>query len=310
MGRMVLMSVIVIGAAAACGGAAGSSLDGDAGPDTGNHSHSDSGNPMGSETGTPPPTDSGTDTGTPTDSGGHHKKDAEADTGKADTGPVDAGCPSFCASHTPTDGTCNDFDESSTIPSALKVTTSNGGTVAVSMAEAFSCANSLSSSLPMETGSSVGGSDAYAAIPFTLGTGTVTLDLEVYLPNDMTSYVLFFGLAVGNSNALGLEHHGDTDWFLSNGPSLTINQGLTTPPLVGAWNHMTLTVLYSETAGTASLAYEGNDHTPHTVMYSGPTLFSTATPTMGQAIVGMAASAMTEAPFTAYYDNVVVTVAK
>jgi|HubBroStandDraft_1064217.scaffolds.fasta_scaffold219589_1 hypothetical protein len=295
MGRIALMSGMMLGFAAACGGASSSPLTGAGAPDSGTHPGSDTGTDSGSDSGTQPGSDSATDSGT--------------DSGKPDTGSVDAGCPSFCAKHTPADGTCDDFDESSAVPSSLKITTSAGGSVTISMAEAFSCSNSLSASLPMVLGNSAGSADAFAAIGFAAAT-QVTLDLEVYLPAaDMESFVTYFALKLGDNSALGLQHHADPDWYLSNGPSFSINEGLNTAPLVGAWNHMTLTVVYSATSGSASLTYEGVDHAPHTVSYSGATE-SASSPVGGEAIVGMVASGKTEAAFTAYYDNVVVSVTK
>jgi hypothetical protein len=50
--------------------------------------------------------------------------------------------------------------------------------------------------------------------------------------------------------------------------------------------------------------------TSHTVMYSGATESATNTSVEGTATVGLVAPGLTEAEFTAYYDNVVVTVAK
>ncbi len=233
--------------------------------------------------------------------------DSGSDSGQRDAGDADAGCPAFCATHGPAKGACADFDESAAVPKAWKVTASDGGTVTISMAEAFSCSSSLSSALPMESISSVGSADAYAAIPFiTQDDGIVSLDLEVYLPtNDTMSYVSFFALVQADAGPLGLQHHADASWYLSDGPTITIDQQLTTPPLVGAWNHMTLTVLFSRTAGTASLMYEGDDHAPHTVSFSGPT--SPGAAANGEAFVGMIATGATEGAFTAYYDNVVLT---
>jgi hypothetical protein len=292
MARMTLVSVVVLGLATACGGVESSLADAgrESGTDAATQSGRDSGIHNGTDSGTHPATDSGRDSGT------HSGRDA---------GGGDGGCPSYCAMFTPGDGTCADFDESSVVPKAWKVTTSEGGTVTISTAEAFSCSNSLSSTLPMES-VSVGSADAYAASSFiTPDDGVVSLDLEIYLPtNDTMSYVSFFALVQADAGPLGLQHHADANWYLSDGPTVTIEQQLTTPPLLGAWNHMTLAVRFSRTAGTASLTYEGNDHAPHAVSYSGPT--SPGAAVNGEAFLGMIATGATEGDFTTYYDNVFV----
>jgi hypothetical protein len=134
----------------------------------------------------------------------------------------------------------------------------------------------------------------------------VVLDLWVYLPvEDTASFVTYFSLQPGDALPLGLTHHGDPDWFLSSAPCCAINVWLTTPPLAGAWNHMSLDVVYDTRAGSAALSYEGVDRQPHTVTFDGPTALNV--PAAVTASVGMDAPGATEAPFAAYYDNIVVT---
>jgi hypothetical protein len=292
----VLMSGMVLGLASACGGTAESQLFNGSSPDSGTKPGSDS---------STPPSDASADARS--DSSIDSSTDAGADSQAIDAKPVDAGCPSFCATHTPMAGTCSDFDESSAIPSTWTVVTNSGGSVTISEAEAVSCSNSLSADLPQVTLGSVTSADALADTPFALSSAsTASLDLEVYLPdNDTKSYVTFFALKLGDGAALGLQHHGDAFWFLGNSSyTSSINVSLTTAPLVGAWNHMTLTVVYGPSAGSATLTYEGEDHAMHTVNFTGAT--SSGSASGGTAIVGMSAPGQTEAEFTAYYDNVIV----
>jgi hypothetical protein len=301
MRRLVLMSGMVLGLIAACGGTTGSPLD------NGGGGSSDSGTKPGMDSGTTPGPDGAADGTSMSDTGSADTKpmDARRDTAPDAKTPFDAGCPSFCATHTPKNGTCDDFDESKAVPSDWTVVVNDGGSVAISEAEAFSCSSSLSAYLPMITISSVMAASALAENAFKVGS-TVTLDLEVYLPdNDMTSFVTYFALRLGNDAALGLQHHGDGDWFLGNSStSFPINTALPMPPLVGAWNHMALAIDYSTSAGSATLTYEGSDLTAQSVMFSGAT--ETGAYPDGTAIVGMSAPFETEAAFTAYYDNVIV----
>jgi hypothetical protein len=304
MRRLVLMSGMVLGLIAACGGTTGSPLDNGGG---GSGGSSDSGTKPGMDSGITSP-DGAADSTSMSDTGSADTKpmDARRDTAPDAKKPFDAGCPSFCATHTPKTGTCNDFDESNAVPSDWTVVVNDGASVTVSEAEAFSCSNSLSAYLPMITTSTVMGASALAENAFKASGSTVTLDLEAYLPdNDMKSFVTYFALKLGNDPALGLQHHGDGNWYLGNSStSFPINMALPMPPLVGAWNHMILAIDYTTSAGSATLTYAGSDSTPQSVMFSGVT--ETGAYPDGAAVVGMSAPFETEAAFTAYYDNVIV----
>jgi hypothetical protein len=300
MRRVALMSGMVVGVVAACGGSASSPLLIGSSPDSGTTDSSTHSIDAGADRALP--ADTGLAEGPSRDS----NVDSEAVDAKSHH---DAGCPSFCAKHTPTPGSCNDFDESSSIPSDLTVVANDGGSVTISETEAVSCTNSLSAELPMIGSPSTSAAVAFAEGPFTASSSTITLDLDVYLPDDTMSYVTFFALKLGDGLPLGLQHHGDAFWFLGNSsqaPETSINVGLTTPPLVGAWNHMTLEVVYSTTAGSATLTYEGDDHTTHSVMFSGATTASSSSD--GMALLGMIAPETTETAFATYYDNVVLRV--
>jgi hypothetical protein len=132
------------------------------------------------------------------------------------------------------------------------------------------------------------------------------LDLWLYLPvEDTTSYVTYFYLQPGDVLPLGLTHHGDPFWFLSSAPCCAINVGLTPSPLVGAWNHMRLDVIYDTNMGSAKLTYDGDDLQAHTATYDGPT--ANIVPKEVTVSVGMDAPGVPQAGFVAYYDNVVVT---
>jgi hypothetical protein len=280
-----------------CGGAAFSaSTGGDAGI-------SDDGAGM-------PPVEGGADghdTGTPTgsDGGGPTEGSVIGDSGLA--GEAEAGCGSFCALHTNA-LLCADFDQQAAMqpPSGWNVMASTGATVIVSDAQAESCDHSLLSELPVLP--STGGTAAATQQVHVTGTSPhVVVDLWVYLPaQDSTSFVTYFSQQLGSGSPIGLTHHGDSSWYLdSNPPCCVINQPLTTPPLVGAWNHMVLDVVYG-TSGMASLAYEGSDMQAHVVTYTGGILIASGA-AAATVSLGMVAPGTTEAGFSAYYDNVFVT---
>lgn len=280
-----------------CGGAAFSaSTGGDAGT-------SDDGAGM-------PPVDGGADghdTGTPTDSDGGGSTEGGVASDSALAADADAGCGSFCALH-PDALLCSDFDEQAVMqpPSGWNVMASTGATVLVSNAQAESCDHSVLSELPV-LGSNGGTAEATQQVHITGTSPHVVLDLWVYLPvQDTTSFVTYFSQQLGGGSPIGLAHHGDSTWYLnSNPPCCVIDQPLTTPPLVGAWNHMVLDVVYG-TSGMASLAYEGSDMQAHVVTYTGGILVPTGA-AAATVLLGMVAPGTTQASFSAYYDNVLVT---
>jgi hypothetical protein len=70
---------------------------------------------------------------------------------------------------------------------------------------------------------------------------------------------------------------------------------------------MVLDIVYDK-AGTATLTYDGADGATHTAVFNGGTASGLNLPTTAKAIVGMSQMGATEAPFTIYYDNILVTV--
>lgn len=217
----------------------------------------------------------------------------------------------FCAAQAGS-AFCSDFDNESTPSDWLIDTTS--GSVTLTQAFATSCPNGLAVSLPLVTTAPVAGSTSHARAGkvITGAASNVIVDLDVYLPaNDTTSYVNFFTVRPTGDlpAAISLEHHADAFWFLANMVNTNTKfTGLASPPLTGAWNHMHLVVIFDNGGGgSASLTYQKQDGTPTTVTTNGQTAsdnFSTSSVTLE---VGMAAPNTTEADFSAYYDNVVVT---
>jgi hypothetical protein len=239
--------------------------------------------------------------GTETGSG----SDGSTETGG---GTADASCPSFCGGQPGQAAFCSDFDKEPSPTDWTTTIATNGGTVMLTQALEVSCPNALVVIVP-QVATAAGSAAAKVTKDIPGGrTPHAIVALEVYLPsNDTKSYVTYFGVRPTAELATGVyfTHHGDTVWFLSSSTSPSI-VGLSVPPLTGAWNAMTLDVTFgSGSAGAVTLTYMGADHANHVVSGGG----TTANASVGGVTVevGMLASGITEAAFTAYYDNVVVT---
>jgi len=234
-----------------------------------------------------------------------------------------ANCPDFCSGMTPSPAFCSDFDSESTPADWTQLTTSMGGTVTVEQADEVSCPNGLSATLPQITGQSqVTIADAKVRKDVvSIATVTeATVKLEGYLPsNDTMSYVSYFGVraTADDKSGIYLTHHGDTDWFLTQ-DGFGLNVGVTPAPLTGAWNEMTLDVVFGNQAtDKITFTYTGADNATHIITCSGAQCCSggsncpgvTATgPVAGVSVeIGLESTGDTEAAFTAYYDNVVLT---
>jgi hypothetical protein len=268
----ILMPIALAAIAAACGGTDGSPLLGDGG---------------------------GSDTGNQTD--GNPNKDGEGIDVTTDTGPS---CPSFCGT---VKGSffCSDFDTESMPADWSGVSATNGGTVDVEQSQTRSCPNALGVSMPKVTS----GGPVSARVTKNIVTGStighLLLHVSAFLPgNDMTSFVSYFGMRPTSEATTGayLTHHGDPYWFLSNG-NFTTNIGITPPPMTNAWNDMTLDVEFGN-PGKVTLTYTGTDNAQH--MTTGPGVTANNAPGGVTVDVGMWTNGMTEAAFSAFYDNVVV----
>jgi hypothetical protein len=202
---------------------------------------------------------------------------------------------------------CSDFDAEMMPTDWSVVSTTNGGMVSIEQTDTVSCPNALGISLPqvMAGGSTTG---AVARVTKAIVTGStiprLVLKLEAWLPsNDTMSYVSYFGMRPTAEAATGiyLTHHADAYWFLTNASNANI--GLSVGPLTGAWNEITLDVVFGN-PGKVTLTYTGSDNAVHMVQGSGDFANN---PAAGVTVdVGMVAYGETEAAFDAYYDNVVI----
>jgi hypothetical protein len=288
LGSIVVVGVIVC----ACGGSSGTELtDGGGGSDT------------------------GTDGSSVTD-GSSNQDSSSSDASDA------ANCPDFCATITPTPAFCSDFDSESMPADSTQLTTSMGGAVTIEQADQVSCPNGLAATLPQITGQ---GQDSIADAKVrkdVASIATVTeaiVKLDGYLPsNDMASYVSFFGVrsTTDPKSGIYLTHHGDAFWFLTQG-GFGLNVGVTPAPLTGAWNEMTLDVVFgNQSTDKVTFTYTGVDNATHVVTCSGAQCCGGSTcagvtasaPVASVSVeIGMEASGNTEAAFATYYDNVVLT---
>ncbi len=282
--RRALVSVCVgmAGVVGACGGSSGSDLL-DGGGDSGNNADSQNG-PDGQ---------------------------AQDVANGSDSSDGTANCPDFCATVNPTPAFCSDFDKEATPADWSATNVTNGGAVTIASAEEVSCPSGLSVSLPMISLGSTNTSQAkvvknVAAIQSALH---AVLKLEAFLPsNDTASYVIFFGVrsTADTKSGIFLTHHGDAFWFLTQN-GFGMNVAIPTAPLTGAWNAMTLDVHFGGAqSGSVSFTYTGTDNATHTVNANGATANAAVASTTIE--VGMEAPGTTEAAFSAYYDNVVLTV--
>ncbi len=155
----------------ACGGSAGSPLEGDGGDDGSALNDASVGNDSS--------TGKDSSTGSDSSSGG------------------DASCPSFCASLNGTSIFCSDFDGESTPVDWTNSIVSQGGAITIVQNEEVSCPNGLGATLPLIANVSTTAADAKVTKDVAAVTNAThaEIDLEAYLPaNDTKSYIVFFGV--------------------------------------------------------------------------------------------------------------------
>ncbi len=289
LGSIVVVGVIVC----ACGGSSGTGLDDGGGNDTG------------------------------TGSDGNNVSDGQnQDVSSSSDASDAANCPDFCAAISPTPAFCSDFDSESMPTDWTQMTTSMGGMVTIEQSDEVSCPNGLSATLPQIQGASQGAVEDAKVRKDVASISTVAeavVKLEGYLPsNDTMSYVSFFGVRATSNPKSGiyLTHHGDAFWFLTQN-GFGLNVGVSPAPLTGAWNEMTLDVVFgNQSTDKVTFTYTGVDNITHVITCMGAQCCGSGTcagvtasaPVAGVSVeIGMEASGNTEAAFATYYDNVVLT---
>gem|GEM_PF-4702607 len=218
--------------------------------------------------------------------------------------------PTFCSSQTAT--FCADFDEPGDAGWSNAV--SDGAVMGTSQAEFVSCPSSLVVDMPpVGTITPNEGPRAVLTKTFTqIGVTQITVDIDLLLPQLALEgfVVLAITTTVDDSWWLDLEHSADGSWFLRvhQGASTSTPSAAVTNPLLGAWNHMRLTVPVSTSATTVSTLTYATTTGAATVMVAAATI-----PTGGVASpeaslnIGAIATSTTSEEDKFYFDNVLCT---
>jgi hypothetical protein len=232
-----------------------------------------------------------------------------------------ASCPDYCASLMPAPAFCSDFDSETMPTDWTQLTTGMGGTVTIEQADEVSCPNGLAAALPQisnQTPTTLADAKVRKDVAAITSVTEATLSLDAYLPADTMSYISFFGVrsTADDKSGIYLTHHGDTAWFLTQ-DGFGLNVQVTPAPLTGAWNDMTLDVVFGgQQTDKVTFTYTGADMTSHVITCMGAqccggtncTGVTASAPVASvSAEIGMESTGNTEAAFTTYYDNVVLT---
>jgi hypothetical protein len=191
-----------------------------------------------------------------------------ADSGGADAGVDGALCGTFCLMQPKITGqlSCDDFDESMNIPAQWSVDTQTPGGIGVTATDWVSCPHALVGDVPVVSATPVGNPPPHAFVRSITqsGAANVVLTFDVNLPKlpaigtGLADGMTFVSLNKDQDPSwrITLEHSSDGGWFIRDHQGTgggTTSQGIT--PLLGGWNHMSLTVLYDPNNGKIDLTY-------------------------------------------------------
>jgi hypothetical protein len=220
----------------------------------------------------------------------------------------------FCGSQSHT--TCDDFDEAIP-PKWANDITATGATIDPTQSTATSCPNAMQVVFPV-VATAIGEPHAYAVAQLGTSAHDVTLAFDALIPQFPSSSTgnvdgfVIFGLreTVDGSWSVRLERSPDQHWFVrlhqGTGTSQNLGGSNVDDILLGAWNHMSLTVHYAaDNTGTASFTYQ-NDKAPVTVQLANVQTMGTAAGEYLTFAAGAAALSATSKPYTFLYDSIAI----
>jgi hypothetical protein len=227
--------------------------------------------------------------------------DASDDASPADGAVDGGGGPEACTSGLACSGTqaaCVTFDPNE---GPFTDQSLSPGSTSISTDEYVTCPSSLLSDLPT-TGASVGKAIVSHDFTETGQSANITVDLSVWLPANANGAFSALAVRIGDMDVVQLASSAGS-WFLrvlASGESRSIQ------PVLGAWNHMVLQVVFSNDTniGEASLTYDADGGARPTAIIKDRTTSSIAITTI-TADLGLQGT--TTAAMKAYYDDVIVT---
>jgi hypothetical protein len=212
---------------------------------------------------------------------------------------------------------CSDFDESTTTITGWSVDVQGTASVAPSNADFTSCPNSALFDLQQQGAVSLG-SQAHAWLHATApsSSASIVLAFDVTLPTLGSGVsvddVTFLRLSKDQDTSwhVALEHSSDGGWFVrvhqGTGVSTTPSNGLNNP-LLGSWNHMTLTVLFAgDSTGTVDLTYASTTSSNATInTIVGPNMRAADAPGSQVTLdMGVEAESATDQDYKATFDSI------
>ena len=204
---------------------------------------------------------------------------------------------------------CADFDTPNDAGAGFfsPPNTTNGYALSFETTLVKSTPTALQVDVPADAGGTAN-LETLVGTPDAAATSTLTLDLDVYLPNIPTpSSQALFAFTFGAFNdpvfSFGLAHEGAWRFERVAG---TPNVPISPQPATNEWAHVTLTILLNATGGAVTLDLTTSAGTSHTVLTNVATAPSGPPTIPGGLRVGAQCLGPTNASASFYYDNAVV----